>query len=660
MLLMLILMITAVGCNKNVPTPDERLSKFINLWQDQKFSEMYAYLSKEAKQSITKKDFVSRYEKLYSDLEINDIKVSYKKPSDKEDFKKKDKASISFSASMNSAAGEIAFDKDAALVKEEKDKKENWYLNWDTTYIFSDLEKDDKVSIKTIKAERGDIVDKKEKPLATNGTIYEVGLVPEQMGDGKNAAIEQVAKLLDIKQETVEKALQADWVQPSYFVPIKKVAKDDQKLLDKLFAIPGVQKQDTTGRIYPFGEAGAHLIGYVGNITAEELEEQKGKGYSSTDVIGKRGLEQVYEEQLKGKNGVEITIAKADGSNVVLAEKPVENGQDIKLTVDADLQKEIYEKMDGEAGTAAAIDPMTGETLALVSSPAYDPNKMVVGLTTKERQNYNDNKLETFTNRFKLTYAPGSVLKPIVAAGALTEKVITPEETRSITAKSWQKDKSWGSYYVTRVHSSAQPVNLATALLYSDNIYFAQTALDLGKDKYTNEMKKFGFEEELSYPYPIEKSSIGKLDTDIQLADSGYGQGQVEMSVLHLAAAYSPFLNEGNLIKPILLSTEEKGQVWRKNIISSSTAKIISDDLQQVIESPNGTAHAGEIAGKTLAGKTGTAELKAKQGEKGTENGWYVAYDKKNKDLLIAMMIEGVQDKGGSSHVVKKVKKIIE
>ena len=660
MLLMLILMITAVGCNKNVPTPDERLSKFINLWQDQKFSEMYGYLSKEAKQSITKKDFVSRYEKLYSDLEINDIKVSYKKPSDKEDFKKKDKASISFSASMNSAAGEIAFDKDAALVKEEKDKKENWYLNWDTTYIFSDLEKDDKVSIKTIKAERGDIVDKKEKPLATNGTIYEVGLVPEQMGDDKNAAIEQVAKLLDIKQETVEKALQADWVQPSYFVPIKKVAKDDQKLLDKLFAIPGVQKQDTTGRIYPFGEAGAHLIGYVGNITAEELEKQKGKGYSSTDVIGKRGLEQVYEEQLKGKNGVEITIAKADGSNVVLAEKPVENGQDIKLTVDADLQKEIYEKMDGEAGTAAAIDPMTGETLALVSSPAYDPNKMVVGLTTKERQNYNDNKLETFTNRFKLTYAPGSVFKPIVAAGALTEKVITPEETRSITAKSWQKDKSWGSYYVTRVHSSAQPVNLATALLYSDNIYFAQTALDLGKDKYTNEMKKFGFEEELSYPYPIEKSSIGKLDTDIQLADSGYGQGQVEMSVLHLAAAYSPFLNEGNLIKPILLSTEEKGQVWKKNIISSSTAKTISDDLQQVIESPNGTAHAGEIAGKTLAGKTGTAELKAKQGEKGTENGWYVAYDKKNKDFLIAMMIEGVQDKGGSSHVVKKVRKIIE
>ncbi|PKG25641.1 penicillin-binding transpeptidase domain-containing protein [Niallia nealsonii] len=661
-LMLLLLLIMAIGCSKDEPTPDERLSKFINLWMDQKFSEMYGYLSKEAKQSITKEDFVSRYEKLYSDLEINNIKATYTKPSDtdKKDFDKADKASIPLSASMNSAAGEIKFDKDAVLVKEEKDKKENWYINWDTTYIFSDLEKEDKVSIKTIEAERGSIVDKNETPLAMNGIIYEIGLVPEQLGDNKNSAIEQVAKLLDIKKETVEKALQADWVQPSYFVPIKKVATDDQKLLDKLFAIPGVQKQDTKGRIYPFGEASAHLIGYIGNITAEELEEQKGKGYSSTDVIGKRGLEQVYEEQLKGTNGVEITIVKADSSNVVLAEKPVENGKDLKLTIDADLQKEIYEEMDGEAGAATAINPSTGETMALVSSPAYDPNKMVVGLTATEREKYNDNKLEPFTNRFKLTYAPGSVLKPIVAAGALEEKVITPEKTRSITTKSWQKDKSWGSYYVTRVHSSAQPVNLANALLYSDNIYFAQTALDLGKDKYINEMKKFGFEEELSYPYPIEKSTIGKLDTDIQLADSGYGQGQVEMSVVQLAAAYSPFVNEGNLIKPTLLSTEEKGQVWKEKIISSSTAEIISDDLQQVIDSPNGTAHAGKVAGKTLAGKTGTAELKAKQGEKGTENGWYVAYDKKDKNFLIAMMIEGVQNKGGSSHIVKKVKKIIE
>lgn len=660
-LLPMILIAILAGCNNDKPTPDERLSQYIKLWNDQKFDEMYDYLSSDAKKSVSKEDYVSRYEKLYSDLEITDLDVSYKKLSDdqKDDNKKKESTEIPFTAKMNSMAGEISFDKDARLVKEERDKEDNWYIDWDTTYIFADLGADDKVSLETVPAERGAIMDVHENPLAMNGIIYQIGLVPEQM-ENETTEVEKLAKLLDIKKETIEKALSADWVQPNLFVPIKKLATGDQAYLEKLFALPGVQKQDVAGRIYPYGEAAAHLIGYIGNITAEELEEQKGKGYTGSDVIGKRGLEQVYEEKLRGANGATISIKKSDGTTVTLADKEVKNGENIILTIDGDLQKKIYDEMDGEAGAAAAINPTTGETMALVSSPSYDPNKVVAGLTTSEQEDYNNNKLEPFTNRFKNTYAPGSVLKPIVAGAALTEGVITPEQERKITTKQWQKDKSWGKYYVTRVHTSSAPVNLADALLYSDNIYFAQTALDLGKDKYTTELKKFGFEEDFDFAYPITKATIGKLDSDILLADSGYGQGQVQTSVIQLATAYTPFLNGGNLIKPVLLQDDKKGTVWKEGVMSSSTANTISDDLQQVIDNPSGTARAGKISGMTLAGKTGTAELKAKQGEKGTENGWYVTYDKKDKDILIAMMIEGVQDKGGSSHVVKKVKNILE
>lgn len=660
-LLPMILIAILAGCNNDKPTPDERLSQYIKLWNDQKFDEMYDYLSSDAKKSVSKEDYVSRYEKLYSDLEITDLDVSYKKLSDdqKDDNKKKESTEIPFTAKMNSMAGEISFDKDARLVKEERDKEDNWYIDWDTTYIFADLGADDKVSLETVPAERGAIMDVHENPLAMNGIIYQIGLVPEQM-ENETTEVEKLANLLDIKKETIEKALSADWVQPNLFVPIKKLATGDQAYLEKLFALPGVQKQDVAGRIYPYGEAAAHLIGYIGNITAEELEEQKGKGYTGSDVIGKRGLEQVYEEKLRGANGATISIKKSDGTAVTLADKEVKNGENIMLTIDGDLQKKIYDEMDGEAGAAAAINPTTGETMALVSSPSYDPNKVVAGLTTSEQEDYNNNKLEPFTNRFKNTYAPGSVLKPIVAAAALTEGVITPEQERKITTKQWQKDKSWGKYYVTRVHTSSAPVNLADALLYSDNIYFAQTALDLGKDKYTTELKKFGFEEDFDFAYPITKATIGKLDSDILLADSGYGQGQVQTSVIQLATAYTPFVNGGNLIKPVLLQDDKKGTVWKEGVMSSSTANTISDDLQQVIDNPSGTARAGKISGMTLAGKTGTAELKAKQGEKGTENGWYVTYDKKDKDILIAMMIEGVQDKGGSSHVVKKVKNILE
>ncbi|MEY8747834.1 penicillin-binding transpeptidase domain-containing protein [Bacillales bacterium AN1005] len=608
-LLPMILIAILAGCNNDKPTPDERLSQYIKLWNDQKFDEMYDYLSSDAKKSVSKEDYVSRYEKLYSDLEITDLDVSYKKLSDdqKDDNKKKESAEIPFTAKMNSMAGEISFDKDAKLVKEERDKEDNWYIDWDTTYIFADLGADDKVSLETVPAERGAIMDVHENPLAMNGIIYQVGLVPEQM-ENETTEVEKLAKLLDIKKETIEKALSADWVQPNLFVPIKKLATGDQAYLEKLFALPGVQKQDVAGRIYPYGEAAAHLIGYIGNITAEELEKQKGKGYSGSDVIGKRGLEQVYEEKLRGANGATISIKKSDGTSVTLADKEVKNGENIILTIDGDLQKKIYDEMDGEAGAAAAINPTTGETMALVSSPSYDPNKVVAGLTTSEQEDYNNNKLEPFTNRFKNTYAPGSVLKPIVAAAALTEGVITPEQERKITTKQWQKDKSWGNYYVTRVHTSSAPVNLADALLYSDNIYFAQTALDLGKDKYTTELKKFGFEEDFDFAYPITKATIGKLDSDILLADSGYGQGQVQTSVIQLATAYTPFVNGGNLIKPVLLQDDKKGTVWKEGVMSSSTANTISDDLQQVVDNPSGTARAGKISGMTLAGKTGTAE----------------------------------------------------
>ncbi|MEM5590992.1 NTF2-like N-terminal transpeptidase domain-containing protein [Niallia circulans] len=201
LLLIFVLIAVVTGCNKNDPTPDERLSQYIKLWNDEKFKEMYAFLSTEAKKNVSEEEFVSRYEKIYKDLSIKDLEITYKKPSDDEKFDKVEKAEIPFSVKMNSMAGEISFDNQATLVKEERDKDENWYINWDTTYIFSELGPDDKISVNTIPAERGSIVDKNENPMAMNGVIYEVGLVPEQMGDNPDAVISNLAKLLDIKKK---------------------------------------------------------------------------------------------------------------------------------------------------------------------------------------------------------------------------------------------------------------------------------------------------------------------------------------------------------------------------------------------------------------------------------------------------------------------------
>jgi penicillin-binding protein len=264
-------------------------------------------------------------------------------------------------------------------------------------------------------------------------------------------------------------------------------------------------------------------------------------------------------------------------------------------------------------------------------------------------------------NRFTKTYSPGSTFKLVTGALAVDEDVLNPNESISISGKKWQKDKSWGNFYVTRVGSKPN-VNLRDAYVTSDNIYFAQTALKLGLDKFNSGLKQFGFNQKMPVNYPFETSKIAG-DQDIKdegvLANSGYGQGKLQVNPLHLALMYTSIVNDGNIVKPILMNGDESG-IWKKQVISKETAQLIQNDLVDVIEDKNGTGHAAKIDGLTLAGKTGTAELKKTQGEKGQENGWFVAVDTKQKNLLVSMMIEGVEDKGGSHYVVPKVKNVFQ
>ena len=223
-----------------------------------------------------------------------------------------------------------------------------------------------------------------------------------------------------------------------------------------------------------------------------------------------------------------------------------------------------------------------------------------------------------------------------------------------ISGLKWQKGASWGNYFVTRVHE-ANPVNLEKAMVYSDNIYFAQTALGIGKDSFTAGLKEFGFEEESDYPFPLETSTIGNLDKEIALADSGYGQGQIQMSIVHLLETYTPFVNGGKMVKPTLVLEVEKTE---KQVVTPEIATTVSGLLRKVVGDAEGTAHSAEIADYPLAGKTGTAEIKENQGETGIENGFFIAYNTNSPSLMVAMMVENVQGRGGSQIPVKKVKNV--
>ncbi|MBD3107792.1 penicillin-binding transpeptidase domain-containing protein [Bacillus sp. AGMB 02131] len=651
----LILMLTS--CSEE-PIPEERFESFVKLWGEQKFEEMYDYLSVDGKDKIKKEEFIERYSKIYKDLEVENLEISFNKPNEPSDSNV-DQVEYDFSVKMETIAGPITFDNKAVLLKEEREEKSDWYINWNTTFIFKELEEEDKIGINSTKAERGQIFDVNGQGLAVNGIVYEIGIVPGNMGENEEEIKNQLSELLDIRIERIEELLNASWVQPEHFVPIKKISVQDEELLNKLLAIESVTKKDVTARVYPFGEAASHLIGYVGTITAEEIEKRDGKGYLSTDVIGKRGLEQVLEERLKGEHGVKVYIKKADGSEELLAEKEVIHGEDIQLTINGELQTKIFNELKGEAGAAVAIHPITGETHALVSSPGFDPNTLSLGASASQWEKIEQDTQNPLLNRFKSTFAPGSVFKPITAAIGLKNGTISEADGINISGLKWQKNDSWGSYYVTRVKEANESINLEKALMYSDNIYFAQKVLELGTAKFTEGLKEFGFNEDIPFSYPIEKSTFGEIESEVLLADSSYGQGQIEMSVFHLAAIYTTFVNQGKMIKPILFSEEERNQVWNDSLINEEQTARINAALKEVVENPSGTAYSSaRVEGYPIAGKTGTAELKEKQGEQGTENGWFVAYNTENPNLLVALMVEGVQGRGGSSIASEKVKNI--
>ncbi|GEN29931.1 penicillin-binding protein [Cerasibacillus quisquiliarum] len=662
--LLAIAMMSACSDN-NISSPNDRFDEYVSAWEKQQFDKMYAMLTSESKSTYPTEQFIDRYQKIYQDLQITDPKITFKKlgKKDLKKAKKDGKITIPFQVELNSVAGPITFNYNASFIQEVVDKeksKKDWFLKWDPGFIFPDIKDGSEIGLEIVEPARGEILDRNKMPLALNGIMVEIGIIPKNLGPHAEENKQRLANLLNMSVEMIDKLLDQNWVQPEYFVPIKKVSVENEALINQALMIEGVTKRDVTGRIYPGGKATAHLVGYISQATREELEKLDKSRYRPGDMIGKSGLEKLFEDRLKGERGAKIFVKKGETEKKVIAEKPVKDGENISITIDINLQERIYNSYNGAAGTAAAIHPKTGETLALVSSPAYDPNEMVYGISQEKWDALQNDPNKPLLNRFAATYAPGSVIKPITAAIGIKNGTLKPEEGLTINGQTWSNGKGWGDYKVRRVSTTNAPVDLDDALVRSDNIYFAMQAVRMGSKAYVKGLKEFGVGEKFPYTYPIQDSTIstsGDIDHEVLLANTSYGQGEIEFSSLHLATAYSAFLNEGDIIQPTLLLSEETGQVWKENVLAKEDVKFIQDGLRHVVT--KGTARAINNAKVDISGKTGTAELKVSADQKGDENSWFIGYPTKSQDFIIAMMMEKTQTKERGI-VTKNVAEIIE
>lgn len=635
--IIVIVVIVFALINMNRPKMSDALTSYVHLLKDAKYEEMYKMISSEAKDTISEEDFINRNKNIYTGIDATDIKVSNVEEID---------GKVSYTMSMESIAGKVEFINAASFTNEDGEYK----LNWDSSVIFPELKDNGYVSVVTDSGKRGMIVDRNDKVLATQADMMQIGLVPGKIED-KEATLQSFSDLSGVSVDTIEDKLNASWVEDDLFVPITNLAYDAARY-ESFHAIAGVQINilEDEGRSYPYAEKAAHITGYIQSITAEELEKHEDEGYTSTSLIGKTGIEKVYEEQLRGSDGYAIVIQDESRNPIsTIANKERKDGETIKLTIDIDIQTTLYDEMVNDAGCVSAMHPKTGEVLALVSTPSYNPNEFAYGISKTRWEEITNNELNPLQSRFTNVFTPGSTFKAITGViGLESEEINNDTDLGKAENWLWQLDDSWGDYFVPTQTQYAEASTLMNALKYSDNIYFAKLATQIGEKEYANRLNSFGFNETLPFEIGLSKSTYGKkLKDSLTLATTGFGQGQLQVNPIHLTAMYSSFINDGNVLQPYLLYDDSKASYYKENVISSENATIIKNDL---IETAN---HNAPVENQVIGGKTGTAEVGEEQ------IGWMVAFrEEGNQPLIVTVMVENAKAKNGSVYVIPIIQDI--
>lgn len=588
--LVVIIAVLALAAYHSVNTPERALERYFGAVGERDYDKMYLLISDDSKKTISREDFITRNKNIYEGIEARNLKLEVMSV-EKIDSKQQQ---AYYNLEMETVAGVLA---NPGNVRLRKDSFFGEYrLVWNSAVILPGLSETAKVSVTTTAADRGSILDKDGNMLAGPGTAPSVGFVPGKINaDTRAADLATAAGLLGITTEEIEDALSASWVTAEIYVPVKTLPEIDAGLETALLQIPGVMIGEAEVRSYPYGEKAAHLTGYIGAITAEELEALKNEGnYRDTSVVGKGGLEKVFDRQLRGKDGGTITVSDTSSDGIktsrVLCESSPVKGFDVQTTIDAGLQTALYDQLAGDKSAAAAINPKTGAVLAMVSAPSYNPNIFILSMSDAERDSLNKNPGNPLLNRFEKAYAPGELIQPVtLGAGVETSEA------------------------------------------------------------YAEQLKKFGFGESLPFDFSMEASRISESGTvDGDLAAAGSGTTGMAASPLHLALIYSALVNDGNMVEPyIKYDANPMVKYWKKDVISQEKAADIRESLLQEAKSQKG---------RVLAAKTGTAVQK--NSEDTALCVLFYADQTDESPLMVAAVAEGTGDKGGAGYLEEKIRAV--
>ena len=506
-------------------------------------------------------------------------------------------------------------------------------------------------------APRGTFFDRNGENIITNRPGFTVSLLPltEPVSP---AVVERLSALLHVPQKDIQAKINAH----VGFEPIRIKTDIDPKTLtiieEQKALFPGVIIEIQAVRDYLYREQAAHLLGYVSEISDEELEAKKDEGYRTGDIVGKFGLERIYDKELRGINGGRQVEVDVTGKPVqVMGQTEAIPGSDLVLTIDWKLQAATEKAVDDQlrligcqAAAAVVMNPQTGEVLAMVSRPAFNPNLFVHGISEKEWKKINENPYFPLDNKaITGEYPPGSTFKIVTGTAALTEGVVTPTEQIYDSGEYMEKGNASGEVLGW--------LDFIGGLAHSDNVYFYILGHRLGIDRLEHYSRMFGLGEKtgINLPYEAEglvasrayKEDVLKEEWYVsETLDAAIGQGFNLVTPLQAAMITSEIAADGRRYQPYLVQRivgpdGKTVQTFQPKLLSTldvplSVIRLVQEGLRDVTKYGTAAGVFGPSFPVDIVGKTGTAE-----NPHGRDHGWFVAYGPfDNPSIVVAVIVE--------------------
>lgn len=532
---------------------------------------------------------------------------------------------------------------------------------------FQTLSENNRLRLRTIRAPRGLILDRNERPIAETEPSFDLICFPGDVPDLPNE-LRLLSAVVEFDVEEIrKKILDAGKANPFQSISVARDIQFEQVSVIELNreALPGFSILVEAKRSYPFGPEFAHVLGYVGEASEEDLES--GEVISARDIVGKNGLEKVLETALRGVNGGRYVEVDAAGRDRRLVREVVpRRGDTVQTTLDADLQKVAYDAMRSRAGAVIAMDPRSGEVLALVSSPSFDPNSFSRGLTRLEWQALVENPQKPMQNKgIQGTYAPGSTVKPFLVLESLETGVRGVQETVFCSGEFTLGDRTFRCW---KEHGHGR-VDMYKAVVQSCDVYFYTLGLKLDPDRLAELERSLGLGIVTGIDLPGERKglvpdTVWKREErksrwrEYESVLLGIGQGAIHVTPLGMLSAYSAIAMGGKAMRPRLV---------RSIVHEDGTAEVIPDEVRASIDfrpdtmlflqralsgvvNDFGTGGAAKLPGIEVGGKTGTAQVTGMKGKRiksedltyeFRDHAWFIGFAPvKDPEIAVVALVE--------------------